>query len=408
MVPVRRRGWFGKERSCLPALCLFLAVLSSSPAFAAPAFSLHTAGSYIVDSKGHRVRLNAVNWYGGESSDYVVAGLETASLQSIVRRIRDFGFNTVRLPWSNELYESNPLVVGSVLAANADLKGEHALAIMDRVVNALTGAGIMVILDNHNSDAEWCCSDDDGNTLWYNSRFPEASWLNDWKSMAQRYKDNPLVIGADLRNEPRGTASWGGSAATDWHAAAQRGANTILEVNPNMLIFVEGVNYALDLSGVSSQPVIVNVANRVVYSAHNYGFDHSATAGYDAFVSSITPKWGYLVTGANPQPLWIGEFGTCNTASTCVSSTSSKDNGYWFGFLTAYLETHGIDWCYWAVNGTQSSGKTRVYGSPETFGILNSSWNGSALTALTSRLQQLVNSSGRSADRRANIPANSR
>ena len=42
---------------------------------AQPTFPLHTAGQYIVDSNGYRVRLNAFNWYGTESTDYVVSGL---------------------------------------------------------------------------------------------------------------------------------------------------------------------------------------------------------------------------------------------------------------------------------------------------------------------------------------------
>ena len=51
-----------------------------------------------------------------------------------------------------------------------------------RVVNALTSAGIMVILDNHMSNAGWCCSTTDNNELWYNSSYPEANWIADWQT----------------------------------------------------------------------------------------------------------------------------------------------------------------------------------------------------------------------------------
>ena len=142
--------------------------------------------------------------------------------------------------------------------------------------------------------------------------------------MAQRYQSNPWVIGVDLRNEPRSPATWGGAASTDWHAAAERGGNAVLTVNPNLLIFVEGVNYAGDLSGVATLPVQLNVANQLVYEAHDYGFWYSSIAGYSGWYNSIEPKWGYLVNGSNPQPLWIGEFGTCNSADTCDSSGSDS------------------------------------------------------------------------------------
>jgi endoglucanase len=336
------------------------------------------------------VRLNAFNWYGAESTDFVVGGLQAASLQSIVTEIKSLGFNAVRLPWSNQMYESNPVVGNYALTANPNLQGLNALSIFDQVVSALTSAGIMVILDDHTSNAIWCCGND-GNTLWYNSSYPETSWISDWQGMANRYKSNTAVIGVDLRNEPRVNATWGGSSTTDWHAAAQRGGNAVLSVNPNLLVFVEGVSYAGDLSGVSSLPVALSVANRLIYEAHDYGYWHSGLTSYTDYKNAITPKWGYLVTGTNPKPFWIGEFGTCNTASTCVNSSNNTDLGYWFSFVTAYMQAYSVDWSYWGINGTESTGSGRTYGATETYGVLNRSWNGSALAALTSRLQVVMN-----------------
>jgi endoglucanase len=380
------RFWMAKI-----VLAVLALVGASSVAATQPAFPLHTAGQYIVDRHGQRVRLNSANWYGAESTDFVVGGLQGASLEGIVDKIKDLGFNAVRLPWSNELYESNPVVPSYALAANPGMQGEDALTILDQVVKVLTRAEIMVILDNHSSNAEWCCGPD-GNTLWYNAQYPQTSWISDWEGMAARYKNNPWVIGADLRNEPRENATWGGSSATNWQAAAELGGNAVLAVNPNLLIFVEGVNYAIDLSGVAGLPVRLNVANKVVYSIHDYSFFYSVLTSYEDYVSQITPSWGYLVTGINPQPLFVGEFGTCNTARNCVISSNSADNGYWFGFITTYLLKHDLDWCYWPINGTQSTGSGRIFGSLESYGVLNTSWDGGARAPLTSRLRHLIHS----------------
>lgn len=369
------------------ALVLCYSARSAAAPIAVP---LHTSGANIVDSNGNRVRLNAFNWYGTESSDYVVAGLEIAPLQSIVNEIKSLGFNAVRLPWSNQMYEGNPVVQNYALTANPSMEGENALTILDQVVNALTSAGIMVILDNHNSNAEWCCSTTDGNSLWYNSQYPQANWVADWQGIVQRYQGNPWVIGADLRNEPRGSATWGGSSSTDWHAAAELGGNAVLSVNPNLLIFVEGINYAGDLSGVSNVPIQLNVANQLVYEAHDYGFWYTGLTSYLSYLNTITPKWGYLVSGSNPQPLWIGEFGTCDTTETCVDSNNSSDGGYWFKLITTYVREFGVSWSYWAINGTQSTGASRTYGAAETYGVLNPSWNGNALSSLTSRMTSMM------------------
>jgi endoglucanase len=369
---------------------VLLLLCGSRIAHAQPAFPLHTSGRFIVDSNGTRVHLNGVNWYGAESTDFVVAGLQAASLQSIVQQIKSLGFNVVRLPWSNQLYETNPAVGNYALAANPGMQGENALTVLDQVIAALTGAGIMVILDNHNSNAEWCCSTTDGNSLWYNTDYPQANWISDWQGMAQRYQNNALVIGVDLRNEPRSPATWGGDSSTDWHAAAELGGNAVLSVNPHLLVFVEGVNYALDLSGVASLPIQLNVANQLVYEAHDYGFDYTGLSGYSDYVSQVNADWGYLVTGSNPQPLWIGEFGTCNTANTCVNSGSNGDLGFWFNMITALIKQYGIDWTYWAVNGTESTGSGRIYGAAETYGVLNPTWNGSANPLLTARLESMM------------------
>jgi len=166
---------------------------------------------------------------------------------TILGELRAWGFNAVRLLWSNQIVETNPIIRGQAVAANPDLAGRHALDVFDRVGASLAASHFMVILDNHVSDATWCCSDTDSNGLWANPRFPESSWISDWKTMAKRYANQPSVVGADLRNElrcvPGGScATWGGSASTDWHASAERGGDAILASNPNLLIFVEGPN----------------------------------------------------------------------------------------------------------------------------------------------------------------------
>jgi endoglucanase len=389
--PFRRKlpSFLGLRRALILAslAALFWPACASA---VGPAFPLHTSGQYIVDSNGVRVHLNAFNWYGSESTDYVVEGLEAQPLNSIVATIKGLGFNAVRLLWSNQMVESNPAVGNYALNANSSLESEHALTIFDTVVNALTSAGIMVILDNHMSNAGWCCSTTDNNELWYNGSYPEANWIADWQTMAARYQSNPMVIGVDLRNEPRSPATWGGSATTDWHAAAERGGNAVLTVNPHLLIFVEGVNYAGDLSGVTSLPVQLNIANQLVYEAHDYGFWYSGINGYSGWYNAIEPKWGYLVNGGNPQPLWIGEFGTCNSADTCDSSGSNADLGFWFNAMTSFVRDYGVDWSYWAINGTTESGNGGGFGTVEGYGVLNTSWSGSALPSLTARLQTMM------------------
>ncbi len=206
---------------------------------------LHTSGHDILDTAGHRVRLTSVNWYGFDQQDFVAGGLDHAPLATIVKEIVDLGVNSVRLPWANETVERNPRVPDYAVKANPQFRGRHAMEVMDAVIRALADAHIMVVLDNHVSRADWCCNETDGNGLWYNAEYPESKWLTDWQTITRRYKRERWVVGADLRNELRNQATWGGTnPKLDWHAAAERGGNAVLAANPRLLIMVEGPDYS--------------------------------------------------------------------------------------------------------------------------------------------------------------------
>ena len=43
------------------------------------------------------------------------------------------------------------------MSANPSLRDQTAMGVFDAVVAGLTEAGLMVLLNNHNSGAGWCC-----------------------------------------------------------------------------------------------------------------------------------------------------------------------------------------------------------------------------------------------------------
>ena len=84
------------------------ALAPAGPSKARTALPLATDGRWIVDSAGHRVKLASVNWYGAEEADFIPGGLNCQSVAAIAKQIRDDGFNSVRLPWSNAMLEEDP------------------------------------------------------------------------------------------------------------------------------------------------------------------------------------------------------------------------------------------------------------------------------------------------------------
>ena len=141
---------------------------------------LSASGRYIVDAHGRRVRLAGVNWYGFHEDDGVAPGLDSTGRRALARRIARLGFNSVRLPFSLWMTEQATPVPAEYLAANSDLSegsGSTPMQVYDACVEALTGAGLVVIPNCHTLDAGWCCGEYDRNGLWFSDNWPAARFF---------------------------------------------------------------------------------------------------------------------------------------------------------------------------------------------------------------------------------------
>jgi len=354
-----------------------------------PAVPLHTEGRWILDSNNERFKLASVNWYGFEELDYTPAGLEIESLDNISSTIASMGFNSIRLPFSLEMVIEDAPIRDEVIAANPDLYGVTALGLLDAVIDSLARHGLVTILDNHSSEAVWYSAE---NGLWYTDEYPEEVWISTWELLAERYKDHPGVVGYELRNELRNGATWGGPAATDWKAAATRASDAILAIDPEGLIVVEGINYGADLTGAYYDPLTLSVPGRLVWAAHDYSWFHSQITSYEQLAADIGSTWGFVIVEDQPYtaPMWVSEFGTCNTSTDCIQGDSYE--GAWFEAFLQLLQAGDLDWAYWPVNGTMARGEEgsgRVYGAVDWFGVLDPTWSKAALPELLEALQAI-------------------
>ncbi|KAJ5706629.1 hypothetical protein N7488_006430 [Penicillium malachiteum] len=338
----------------------------------------HTQGRHIKDARGNIIKLASINWYGASDIDFVPGGLEVRHRDEIARLIRALGFNSVRLPYADELVHRNPLVNQSKIAANLDLiidgLSPPALDVYHAVVESLTAAGLLVIVNNHITTATWCCGINPCDLDWSNSWFggelicpvpqTEERWIRNWETIMRPLVSNELVLGADLRNEVRGL--WGTMHWGDWVTAAERASERLLTLNPNWLMIVEGISSANDLSGVRSRPVRLSVADRVVYSAHVYkwsGWGSLSTFSgrtYEGFTEEMRKNWAYLIE-EDIAPVWVGEIGTSE-------SPSEGDKNYWRHLMRA-LGTVDASWGYWALNAR------KAWGEWESYGLVGDEWD---------------------------------
>jgi endoglucanase len=391
----RGRGVLAAAASVLTAAAAALVALtvSATPAAAAGTGTgyLHTSGNKIVDSTGATVRLTGLNWFGMETDNHTFHGLwagRNATWRMQIDHMAQLGFNTIRVPFTGDSLRSGAQATSINTDSNPDLIGLSPLQILDKVVDYAGQKGMRIILDRHRPSAA-------GQTaLWYTSSVSEASEISDWQMLAQHYGNNPTVIGADLFNEPHaegtepnGTgACWGcGDTARDWRLAAQRIGNAVLQTNSNWLIFVEGVScpsggtpnqwdnvpddpmecdwWGGNLAAAAQYPVQLNVANRLVYSAHDYGisvYDRQPWFKDANFPNNLPDVWdhfwGYLFKN-NTAPILVGEFG-----STLANPLDTQ----WMTKLMSYMGsgTNGMSFTYWSWNPD----------SGDTGGIVQDDW----------------------------------
>ncbi|RYZ30620.1 MAG: glycoside hydrolase family 5 protein, partial [Propionibacteriaceae bacterium] len=215
------------------AVLLAVAALGATagPATAAtPTGWLHTKGSQILDSNNKPYVLRATSWFGMETSNCAPHGLWTINLDDGMAQIASFGFNAIRLPYSNECLDPASTPNSINYAVNPALKPKTntktpTLDLMDAVVASAKAHGLKIILDRHRPDSAA------QSELWYTSRYSEQRWIADWTTLAKRYAKDPTVVGADLHNEPHGAACWGCTdPKRDWAAAATRAGNAVLAV----------------------------------------------------------------------------------------------------------------------------------------------------------------------------------
>jgi hypothetical protein len=286
--------------SFLRSLLIFsgLLLLATSPLTAT---GWHTSGTQIDNPSGAAYVVSGVNWYGAETTAYTPSGLWAEDYTFILNEIKANGFSTIRLPYSNQMWESDPVPSNHFVGLCPSCKGKHARDILANILNYGGSIGLHFIIDNHRSEAG---NSTEANGLWYfvnnSNNYPESNWMNDWVHVidwvhgiqqTQGATDTvtvnylasdgfPIVIGYDLRNEPHtvcsrsgcnylGGSTWGtgdginpasnpnpnpfavtcisSSTCHDWRLAAERAGDSILGEATSHgwdlpVIFVEGIS----------------------------------------------------------------------------------------------------------------------------------------------------------------------
>lgn len=338
-------------------------------------------------------------------------GLHAQSIATIAQFIADAGFNCVRLTYSTDwalnpdesvstafanaaVLAGVPQYIGnmtayydSAISHNPSLATSSVRDVFGLVVDELWSRGVMTVLDNHVSRAQWCCNLTDGNG-WFdtafgyvadNSRFFNTSlWLDGLQAVAAWAPSHPGVIGMSLRNEIRQSWLQGSNGPyDDWYTFITQAAELVHSTNPDLLVIVGGGLSSTDLTMVRDRPLDFSAwQGKHVWEMHAYSFtvtfrldfgscdvEQSTYGLFDGFVLSQGKQY--------TAPLFLSEFGVAMTGGE--NAGLSDDDYDYLTCLVEYMTGNDAEWALWAIQGSYYI-RNGVIGYNEPWGVLDFEW----------------------------------
>lgn len=337
----------------------------------------------ILDATGQEIQLRGISHFGFNTPILQPQYLWAMGWKQQIAQIKSLGFNAVRVPFvPDTLYNTTPVNQLSYIdaALNPELIGKTPLQALDLWMAEADRQGLYVLLDFHSVSTQrlyptWFVSNPADFGLTHNKQaYSKDHWTRDLAFVARRYAGLPHFFAIDLYNEPNGVVRWsaGDKDARDpenfWKSAAESAAAAVLQANPNLMVFVQGINGNFDGRGKSNlamnwgedfqpqayQPLAIP-NDKLVLSPHTYGPDVYVKSSFGAanFPANLAADWETLFGQfSSIHPVVVGEWG-----GKYGQGTGGQADMIWQNAFVDYLISKGIrSSFYWSY--TPNSGDT--------------------------------------------------
>ena len=264
--------------------------------------------------------------FGGSGADSFWAALHECWITpDDLRAARDAGFNFIRLPFWYRWVESE------------DARGvcsESGLRLLASAVAMAAEAGMYVLLDLHGApggQSMWDHTGEMGRNAFFATQDYQERAARLWRGIAERFRNEPAVLGYDLLNEPAGAPD-----ISTWGKAHDGMYRAIRAVDADRLIVMED-GYKTEepryfLKGWFPRPEDMGWRN-VMYSLHFY-----KTGTFEIHV-----RQARLVTRLADRerrrcgvPIYIGEF------------NAIEDSPDGLRAMTHYGKTFSVSGLHWS------------------------------------------------------------
>jgi aryl-phospho-beta-D-glucosidase BglC (GH1 family) len=229
-----------------------------------------------------------------------------------IRFIKRSGFNSIRVPFNYRLFvtENDP----------PSLRG-IGYELLDRLIKWCAVEKVYVILDMHaapggqtgdNIDDSW------GYPFLFENPESQELTVKLWAKLAARYRDEKIVVGYDLLNEPIAHHFDAAQLNPKLEPLYKRITAEIRKVDQNHIIFLGGAQWDTNFS-VFGPPF----DDKLVYTFHKYWTEPTQKVIQE-----------YIDFGNKHNvPVWLGE--------------SGENSDEWINSFRTMLETNAIGWCFW-------------------------------------------------------------
>jgi len=226
--------------------------------------------------------------------------------ESDIKAISELGFNVVRVPFNNRLFDS----------AYSQVNGWQ---LMDSLLHWCEKYHVYAILDMHaavGGQSNFFIADPIKPNLWKSESGKQAT-VNLWMKIAGRYADRKIIAGYDLLNEPIP------SSKPDLVEMYDRIIKAIRAVDNNHMLVIEGANFAKDFSMFTRLP-----DNNMMFSFHIYTWLGGEPKDKMKQFADVRERLDV--------PMWCGEWGenSYDVIQKTLDAFAAPDNKF-------------SGWCFW-------------------------------------------------------------